>query len=325
MNYQLEKRLLVIFATLWAGFQALSALGDTVQHWANLTSYIVQVLNLDTTQFPFLYPVIFCAPLPIVLLMLGFLVLQLNRLPAVRSLQQPQPSLEPRPVRRFDSQIWKHLSSFSVSLVRGVASAFGKRPWWFVTFFATLLALSIFSLDLPTLVAFLIGVCALILAAVSLTTLILSAVDFKDYVQLESRALFALFGVICFTGFIAFQTDNINQMLQSVSAIRLEVSPSEKPSSSQASPSGPVSGEPRQGLTELMKDFLTMESSEDATRSLFIIFAVLFGLAGMIAARESPLVGLILGVILGGIVGLLMGSVVGVAISFGSGLRNIFP
>jgi len=218
------------------------------------------------------------------------------------------------------------ISSILKVLSQGLLDAVDRKPWWLVTLVATLVSIWVTSLNLSLLLAFLVGACAVISALVSFICFFVSLaqymfLDSKNAARLESSALFVLFSVICCTGFIAFQTDNINEAVQRVFSVRrieipqlIIVRPPESPAP-----------RPRLSWTKRLENWFTIRDRDDAIRVFFIAFAALGGLTGLVTAKESYMAGLFLGATIGGIVGTLIGSIVSAAMSIGSSLPRIFP
>lgn len=312
---------------MWLGLEALSALGDAYQHWANLTNYLVHAFNIDVVRYPFLPWLIFCAPLPLVLLALGSVGLYLNRnyRPADGEPQPAEPGPTEKPPESQSARQWNKLFHVIAVLLQEVGKAFTKKPWWFVTLFAALLMLSIYSLNLPLSVALVIGIFILVSTAISISAFIVSIVDFRDFVHLEFSALFALFCAISFTGFIAFQTDNVATLVQSIFPVDATTPVAERPKPTPTSIPPKTSSEKEKSILESAYELLRVDTSENATQTLFIVFGFGCALLGFVVNKDSPFVGLILGFIIGGIIGILMGSVVGAAINFGTWLEKAFP
>lgn len=315
---QPEKRWLLILAVLWAGVQVVATVGEFLRSWADFTSHLVQALGLDTVRWPVLSLAIHCAPLPLVLLLLGYAALWLNRLLVGGDTQPADRRAQSEPAVRRRNQVEKHLSRLVASLASGAKEAFREKPWWFVAFFGILLTLSIAGLELPLFISFGIGMCLLALSLASLVVLILSVADPGcSAVQLESRGLLMLSSIICLACFVTFHTADVLQILRSTPAVEIR--------QTEASDSPPASAETAQSWVEVIREFLTPHNGADAIRSFLVVFSALSGLAGALAARDSRMVGLILGAIVGGVIGVLMGSVVAVAMSFGTALVSIFP
>ena len=145
---QLEKRLLITLAILWFGLEALSTLGDGLQTWTNFVSNILASLNLEKGLYTSIYPIAFCVPLPLVLLMLGYVTWRLRAIYLGYDTKSDEGNNSQESGQAADLSKPRQ-AVFLNTLGRSVRDALYRKPEWFLMLVAMLFALSVLRLNLP--------------------------------------------------------------------------------------------------------------------------------------------------------------------------------
>jgi hypothetical protein len=177
-----------------------------------------------------------------------------------------------------------------------------RKPWWFVTFFATLSVLSILTFELPKPILITTLILSAITVAVSLAFLIYSIANRVEKSILELNILFVVFGAAFFFGSITLQA----------SAIQKYVTIPPLPLISQLEPQ-PV----EEDVSDTQPPFKLIDGALEVSQMVLLVFVIIGAFVGIIFNADKPIGGAILGGVGGGLVGVVLGPFVTVLIDNG--------
>ncbi len=226
-------------------------------------------------------------------------------------------------IRRFIGEEKEALSkptgkapNFLSKLLSGISEAVRKKPWWFVTLFVTLSALSLFSLDLPDVVLVLVTLITIVVMAISVSYMVLSIANGAKKTTLELSILSSVFSIVLFFGLLTLQTPSLNKIINSIPSVTL-FSPEDLQS-------GQGDDLNKESFIKLPLNSEFLNSVLEGSRDILLAFVVLGAMVGMVFNTDSPIAGAILGGVGGGLVGLVLGPVATLLIDNGLiGLHKI--
>ncbi len=206
--------------------------------------------------------------------------------------------------------------NFLSKLLSGISEAVRKKPWWFVTLFVALSALSLFSLDLPDVVLVLVTLLTIVIMAISVSYMLLSIANRAKKTTLELSILSSVFSLVLFFGLLTLQTSSLNRIINSIPSVTLF--------SPEVTQSGQGDDLNKESFIKLPLNSELLNSVLEGSRDILLAFVVVGAMVGMVFNTDSPIAGAILGGVGGGLIGLVLGPIATLLIDNGLiGLHKI--